>query len=72
MTIKDLDEVIIDEAEPDKKVLVRVLLSEKQKSNCDVEEEQIWFSWSHKGITGANLSEAKHSLNIDPSFPPVK
>ena len=36
------------------------------KKNKDV------FTWLHKDIPGVDLKEAKHYLNIDPTYPPVR
>ena len=66
--------MILDEAEPNKKVLVGVLLLEKEKkvvikmlkSNNDA------FAWSHKDMPRVDPFEAKHGPSIDPSFPLVK
>ena len=74
MTIEELDEISLDEDDPDKKVLIGTLLTKKEKDdimtflckNKDV------FAWSHRDIPGVDLEMAMHNLNIDPKYLPVR
>ena len=73
-TMEELIEVNIDPEDPEKKVLVGALLLKKERkelSECLRRNKDV-FIWSHKDIPGVNLNEAKHCLNIDPTYPPIR
>ena len=72
-TTEELEEVSLNEGDPDKKVMVGTLLTKEEKDelmlflcrNKDI------FAWSHKDISGENPSMAEHHSYIDPRYPPV-
>ena len=72
--IKELVEVILDKAEPKKKILVGALLS---KEDREVLLSFLWknkdmFAWKQKDMPGIDPSVACHCLNVDPEYPPEK
>ena len=73
ITIEELEEVSLDESDPDKKVLVGTLLSKKEKDELILflRRNKDIFSWSHRDILGVDPLMAEHQLNIDPRYPPV-
>ena len=73
-TTEELREVILDEAEPDKKILVGTLLSpgERKELISVLRRNKDVFAWTHQDMMGVDPEEASHHLNIDPKFPAVK
>ena len=73
-TIEDLTQETLDEAEPEKTVLVGNLLEEQEKkrlieflkANKDV------FAWSYEDMVGVDPTEAVHQLAVDSRKKPVK
>ena len=72
-TIEEFVEVSLDEDDPERKVLVGALLKDEEKEELTsfLRINKDIFAWSHKDILGIYPSEAKHCLNIDPTFPLV-
>ena len=73
-TIEKLVEVVLEKGEQKKTVWVGALLYEAEcgeliaflRGNMDV------FSWSHKARFGIAPEHVVHSLNIDPTFSPIR
>lgn len=72
--IEELVEVILDEAELEKKMLVGALLS---KVDWEVlvsflGKNKDMFAWTHQDMPKIDPSVACHRLNVDPEYPPEK
>ena len=67
-TIEELEEVSLDEDDPDKKVLIGTLLTKKDKDEMMtfLRKNKDIFAWSHRDIPRVDPEMAMHSLNIDP------
>ena len=74
MTIEELEEVSLDEDDPNKKVLIGTLLTEKEKNDLItfLRKNKDVFAWSHIDIPGVDPEMATHNLNIDPKYPLVR
>ena len=72
--IKELKEVSLDDNDPKKKVLVGTLLSKEKKDElvAFLRKNKDVFAWSHKYILGIDPLMAKHKLNIDLRYPPMR
>ena len=72
--IEELEEVYLDEDDLDKKVLVGTLLSKEKKDElvAFLRKNKDVFAWSHKYILGIDPLMAKHKLNIDLRYPPMR
>ena len=70
--IEKLEEISLDEGDPEKEVLVGTLLSKKERDEfmTFLRDNRNIFAWSHKDIPGVDPSMAVHQLNIDPRYPP--
>ena len=72
-TIEELEEVSLDECNPEKKLLVSTLLTKEENDQLMVflcKNKDI-FAWSHRDIPGIDPSMAEHQLNIDKRYLPV-
>ena len=74
MMIEELEEVSLDENDPNKKVLVGTLLAKEENDELMLflRRNKDIFAWSYKYILGVDSSLAEHHLNIDRRYPPVR
>ena len=59
-TIEELEEVSLDEDDPDKKVRTLLIEKEKDELMTFLQENKDVFAWSHKDIPKANPSMTLH------------
>ena len=61
-TIIELQEISLDESDPNKKVLVGTLLTKKEKDELMMflQKNKDIFAWSYKDIPGVDLSMAEY------------
>ena len=73
-TTEELREVILDEAEPERKVMIGALLSSEEREELIsvLRKNRDVFAWTHQDMVGVDPAEASHHLNIDPKFPAIK
>ena len=73
-TTEELREIILNEAEPEKKILIGALLSSEEREELVsvLRKNKDVFAWTHQDMVGVDPAEASHNLNTDPKFPPVK
>ncbi|KAJ9552839.1 hypothetical protein OSB04_016884 [Centaurea solstitialis] len=69
-----LEEFVLDQKQPDRKVFVGATLTPDIKSKIIsfLHEHSDCFTWSHEDMVGIDPDIISHKLNVDPSFKPVK
>ncbi|KAJ9557119.1 hypothetical protein OSB04_011733 [Centaurea solstitialis] len=69
-----LEEVVLDQKHPDRKVFVGATLTPDLKSEIIsfLLEHSDCFAWSHEDMVGIDPDIISHNLNVDPTFKPVK
>lgn len=72
--VEELVEVILDEAEPEKKMLVGALISKEDREVLVsfLRRNKDLFAWTHQDMPTIDPSVACHRLNVDPEYPPEK
>ncbi|XP_059664113.1 uncharacterized protein LOC132309870 [Cornus florida] len=72
--IKELEEVILGNGEPEKKVNIGFLLPPgiKDKLTQFLRKNQDVFAWVHEDIPGIDPTIIEHRLNVNPNFKPIR
>ena len=72
--IEVLEDVTLDENNPEKYTRVGVSMEKKTKQNLVqfLKESTDVFAWSHEDMPGIDPSVITHHLNVYPSFKPVR
>ena len=72
--IEVLEDVTLDENNPEKYTRVGVSMEKKTKQNLVqfLKESTDVFAWSHEDMPGIDPSVITHHLNVNPSFKPVR
>ena len=73
-TIEDLEEVMLFDDKPDRKVYVGAELDPEVKAKIIsfLKDNSDCFAWSHADMVGIDPKIAMHKLNVDPKYRPVK
>ena len=72
-TIEKLVEMVLEEGKQKKIVWVGALLSEAERAELVsfLRGNMDGFAWSHKDMLEIAPEHVVHSMNIDPTFPPI-